>query len=162
MYNLTWTQAQEAMREGKRVKNRHFTDEEFFYMEDGKILDENGYPMAGWDKGYDWQYDGWMILEDNFKPFEEDTLEHVWKEEEIRLTNAERQKMKAVLLGENYAALEEKVVALLTGQGYDVETLDYCVGISPRSPTLPREKQNYNFRITKGRGHNKLQKRKKK
>lgn len=153
MYNLTWTQAQEAMREGKRVKNRHFTNEEFFYMEDGKILDENGYPMAGWDKGYDWQHEGWMILESETK-------------DELRVigasTGKDRQKVKVVMFGENYSALEEKVVALLTGQGYDVETLDYCVGISPRSPTLPREKENYNFRITKGRGHNKLQKRKKK
>lgn len=153
MYNLNWSQAQEAMREGKRVKNRHFTDDEFFYMEDGKIFDEHGYPMAGWDKGYDWQHEGWMILESETK-------------DELRVigasTGKDRQKVKVVMFGENYSALEEKVVALLTGQGYDVETLDYCVGISPRSPTLPREKQNYNFRITKGRGHNKLQKRKKK
>jgi hypothetical protein len=70
--------------------------------------------------------------------------------------------MKAVMLGENYSALEEKVLALYAGQGYDLETMDYYVGITPRSPTLPREKENYNFRITKGRGHNKLQKRKKK
>ena len=162
MYNLTWTQAQEAMREGKRVKNSNFTDEEFFYMEDGKIWDEHGYPMAGWYRGYDWQEAGWMILEDNFKPFEEDISESAWKEEEIRLTGAERQKMKTVMLGENYSALEEKVLALYAGQGYDLETMDCYVGITPRSPTLPREKENYNFRITKGRGHNKLQKRKKK
>lgn len=153
MYNLDWTQAQEAMREGKRVKNQYFTGDEFFYMENGQMLDEEGYPMAGWYRGYDWQNEGWKVLE-------EPTYE--WKEEEIRLTGAERQKMKAVMLGENYSALEEKVVALLVGQGYDVETLDYCVGITPRSPPMPREKQNYNFRITKGRGHNKLQKRKKK
>ena len=162
MYNLTWTQAQEAMREGKRVRNSNFTTAEWFAFDGRHIVDEEGYYMDKWYKGYDWQNEGWMILEDNFKPFEEDTPEYVWKEEEIRLTNAERQKMKAVMLGENYAALEEKVVALLAGQGYDVETLDYCVGITPQSPTLPREKQNYNFRITKGRGHNKLQKRKKK
>lgn len=54
MYNLTWTQAQEAMREDKRVKNRHFTNEEFFYMENGQLWDEMGYPMEAWYHGYDW------------------------------------------------------------------------------------------------------------
>ncbi|UYL04452.1 hypothetical protein EPNKCIFM_00150 [Klebsiella phage KP13-16] len=153
MYELTWTQAQEAMREGKRVKNRHFTSEEFFYMEDGKIFDEHGYPMAGWDKGYDWQHEGWMILESETK-------------DELRVigasTGKDRQKVKAVVLCDNYSALEGRVIALFTGGCYTADTMDYWVGISPRSPTLPREKENYNFRITKGRGHNKLKRRKKK
>ena len=140
MYELTWTQAQEAMREGKRVKNSNFTDEEFFYMQDGKIWDEEGYPMAGWYRGYDWQDEGWMVVG------EDPHLFH--KVEEWH--------------NQDYSALEEKVVAFYAGQGYDVGTLGYYVGITPQSPTLPREKQNYNFRITKGRGHNKLQKRKKK
>ena len=153
MYNLNWTQAQEAMREGKRVRNSNFTVDEWFVFDGRHIVDEEGYYMDKWYKGYDWQNEGWMILESETK-------------DELRIigasTGKERQKVKAVMFGENYAALEEKVVALLTGQGYDVETLDYCVGITPRSPTLPQEKENYNFRITKGRGHNKLQKRKKK
>lgn len=153
MYNLTWSQAQEAMREGKRVKNSNFTSEEFFYMEDGKIWDEQGYPMAGWYKGYDWQDEGWMILEEPA---------YEWKEDEIRLSGAERQKMKAMMFCDNFSALEDKVLALYAAQGYDLETMDHYVGITPRSPTLPREKENYNFRITKGRGHNKFQKRKKK
>lgn len=140
MYNLNWTQAQEAMREGKRVKNSNFTDEEFFYMEDGKIWDEQGYPMAGWYRGYDWQDEGWMVVG------EDPHLFH--KVEEWH--------------NQNYSELEDKIVALYAGQGYDVETLGYYVGITPKSPMLPREKQSYNFRITKGRGHNKLQKRKKK
>lgn len=155
MYNLNWMQAQEAMREGKRVKNSNFTDEEFFYMEDGKIWDEQGYPMAGWYKGYDWQVEGWMILE-----LEGETRD------EIRVIGAssgkDRQKMKAVMFCDNYSALEDKVIANYLAQDYDVETLDHYVGITPRSPTMPREKENYNFRITKGRGHNKFQKRKKK
>lgn len=153
MYNLNWTQAQEAMREGKRVKNRHFTGEEFFYMEDGQLWDEEGYPMAGWYRGYDWQDEGWMVLEEPA---------YEWKEDEIRLSGAERQKMKAVMLCDNFSALEEKVIAHYASQCYDVETMDYYVGITPRSPTIPREKENYNLRITKGRGHNKFQKRKKK
>lgn len=153
MYELTWTQAQEAMREGKRVKNCHFTDDEWFAFDGRHIVDEEGYYMDKWYKGYDWQNEGWMILESETK-------------DQLRVIGAsmgkDRQKVKAVALCDNYSALEEKVVAHLTGQGYDVETLDYCVGITPRSPTLPREKENYNFRITKGRGHNKFQKRKKK
>lgn len=152
MYNLNWQQAQEAMREGKRVSNSNFTVAEWFAFDGRHIVDEKGYYMDKWYKGYDWQNEGWMILEDNFKPFGE----------EIRLTNAERQKMKAVMLGENYSALEEKVLAHYAGQGYDLETVDYSVGMTRRSPTLPREKQNYNLRIMKGSGHNKLQKRKKK
>lgn len=140
MYNLTWTQAQEAMREGKRVKNRHFTDEEFFYMENGQLWDEMGYPMGAWYRGYDWQDEGWMVIGENPNLFH--------KVEEWH--------------NQDYSALEDRVIALFTGGCYTADTMDYWVGISPRSPTLPREKQNYNFRITKGRGHNKLQKRKKK
>lgn len=146
MYNLNWTQAQEAMREGKRVKNSNFTDEEFFYMEDGKIWDEQGYPMAGWYRGYDWQDEGWMILD--WVPQE--------VERKVKVTGS------GMPLGEDFGGLEERVVAFIAGQGYDLETMDFFVGITPRSPTLPREKENYNFRITKGRGHNKFQKRKKK
>lgn len=148
MYNLTWTQAQEAMREGYRVKNRHFSSEEWFVINDGHIVDEEGYYMDKWYKGYDWQDEGWMVLEEPA---------YEWKEDEIRLSGAERQKMKAVMFCDNFAALEEKIIAL-----YDIETTDYFAGIVPQSPTIPREKPNYNFRITKGRGHNKFQKRKKK
>ena len=141
MYNLNWTQAQEAMREGKRVKNQYFTGDEFFYMENGQMLDEEGYPMAGWYRGYDWQDEGWMILDDTINGCSRDKL---------------------VIICDDFSAIEDKIVANYAAQGYDVETMDYFVGITPRSPTIPREKQNYNFRITKGRGHNKLQKRKKK
>lgn len=160
MYNLNWTQAQEAMREGKRVKNSNFTNEEFFYMEDGKIWDEQGYPMAGWYRGYDWQDEGWMVLEDNFKPFEADVPEYVWKEEEIRLTDKERQEMKAVIGCDNFSALEDRIIASFVDGCYTADTMDYFVGIAR---PMPREKQNYHtFKIKKGRGHNKLQKRKKK
>ena len=142
MYNLNWTQAQEAMREGKRVKNQYFTGDEFFYMANGQMLDEEGYPMAGWYRGYDWQDEGWMILDD-------DTING-------------RSFGKTVVICDDFSAIEEKIVAAYAGKSYDAETMDYFVGITPRSPSMPREKQNYNFRITKGRGHNKFQKRKKK
>lgn len=147
MYNLTWTQAQEAMREGKRVKNRHFTGEEFFYMEDGKIFDEHDYPIAGWDKGYDWQHDGWMIVDEMQQCLAE--VKEIVKKHNV------------VVVCDNFSALEDRVIALFTGGCYTADTMDYWVGISPRPPTIPREKQNYNFRITKGRGHDKFKKRKK-
>lgn len=160
MYNLTWTQAQEAMREGKRVKHEYFVLAEWFAFDGRHIVDEEGYYMDNWYKGYAWQDEGWMILEDNFKPFEEDIPEYPWKEEEIRLTGAERQKMKAVMLGENYSALEDRIIASFTDGCYTADTMDYFVGIAR---PMPREKQNYHtFKIKKGRGHNKLQKRKKK
>jgi len=152
MYNLNWTQAQEAMREGKRVRNSNFTVAEWFAFDGRHIVDEKGYYMDKWYKGYDWQNEGWMILEGETR-------------DEIRIIGAssgkDRQKVKAVVLCDNYSSLEDKVVTLFVEGCYDGETMDYYVGITPQSPTLPREKQNYNFRITKGRGHNKLQKRKK-
>lgn len=148
MYNLTWTQAQEAMREGKRVKNRYFTDEEFFYKQDGRLLDEEGYPMAGWYRGYDWQDDGWMIIDEMQQCLDE--VKEIVK------------KRNVVVVCDNFSALEDRVIALFTGGCYTADTMDYWVGITPRSPKLPREKQNYNLRITKGRGHNKFKKRKKK
>lgn len=147
MYDLTWTQAQEAMREGKRVKNQYFTGDEFFYMENGQLWDEEGYPMVGWYRGYDWQDEGWMILDEVQQCC--DRVKEIVKEHDV-------------VIVDNFSALEDKVIANYVAQGYDLETMDYFVGITPRSPSIPREKENYNFRITKGRGHNKFQKRKKK
>lgn len=148
MYNLNWTQAQEAMREGKRVKNRQFTNEEFFYMENGQLWDEMGYPMEAWYRGYDWQDEGWMIMHEMQQCLDE--VKEIVKKHNV------------VVVCDNFSALEGRVIALFTEGCYTADTMDYWVGITPRSPTLPREKENYNFRITKGRGHNKLQKRKKK
>lgn len=148
MYNLTWTQVQEAMREGKRVKNRHFTGEEFFYMEDGRLLDEEGYPMEGWYRGYDWQDEGWMIIDEMQQCLDE--VKEIVKKHNV------------VVICDNFSALEDRVIALFTGGCYTADTMDYWVGITPQSPKIPREKENYNYRITKGRGHNKFQKRKKK
>lgn len=145
MYNLNWTQAHEAMREGKRVKNRHFTDDEFFYMENGQLWDEEGYPMAGWYRGYDWQDEGWMVIDS--VPEDQDTL--------TKVTGS------GMPLHADFGSLEERVVSFYANQGYNMKTTDCFSGI-PRSARVAREKQNYNFRITKGRGHNKLQKRKKK
>ncbi|QXL90545.1 hypothetical protein [Salmonella phage NINP13076] len=63
MSKLTWEQAVGAMVEGKRVRNEHFTDDEFFEIKDGKIVCEMGYPMARWYRGEPWQDKGWSVIE---------------------------------------------------------------------------------------------------
>jgi len=60
---MSWDEAKAAMRAGNKVRNRHFTDEEFFKMEDGKIFCEMGYRMDGWYRGEDWQKTGWSIIQ---------------------------------------------------------------------------------------------------
>lgn len=148
MYNLNWTQAQEAMREGKRVRNSNFTTAEWFAFDGRYIVDEEGYYMDKWYKGYDWQNEGWMILDEMQQCLAE--VKEIVKKHNV------------VVVCDNFSALEDRVIALFTGGCYTADTMDYWVGITPRSPKLPREKQNYNLRITKGRGHNKFKKRKKK
>lgn len=39
---LTWTEAKEAMKEGRRVEHSYFCGGEWFEMRDGVILDELG------------------------------------------------------------------------------------------------------------------------
>ncbi len=142
MYNLNWTQAQEAMREGKRVKHEYFVLAEWFAFDGRHIVDEEGYYMDKWYKGYAWQDEGWMILDEVEQCL--DRVKQIVKEHDV-------------VIVDNFSALEDRIIAC-----YDLETTDYFVGITPQSPTIPREKENYNFRITKGRGHNKFKKRKKK
>lgn len=60
---MTWEEAQKAMQSGKTVTHRHFTTREHFKMEAGHIVCEDGYSMAGWYKGEDWQKTGWSIKE---------------------------------------------------------------------------------------------------
>lgn len=62
MFNMTWEEAQQAMREGKSVRNSNFTSDEWFQMVNGRIVCEQGYPMAGWYRGEEWQDKGWAIV----------------------------------------------------------------------------------------------------
>ena len=58
---MTYQDAIEEMKKGKRVKNERFTPNEFFEMHNGVIVCEMGYNMSDWYKGLDWQRDGWSL-----------------------------------------------------------------------------------------------------
>lgn len=58
---MTYEEAIESMRQGKRVKCQGFTDDEFFEMHNGVIVCEMGYNMTDWYRGHDWQRDGWSL-----------------------------------------------------------------------------------------------------
>ena len=59
MSNLSWEEAKEEMRKGKRMANTYFSPEEYFEMNNGAIVCEDGYSMAGWFRNEDWQKTGW-------------------------------------------------------------------------------------------------------
>lgn len=59
---LNWQQALEAMSNGCKVKHVHFTDDEYFWMRNGTVRDENGYDMTRWYKGEPWQNEHWYII----------------------------------------------------------------------------------------------------
>lgn len=50
------------MHNGKRVVHEYFTSEEYFEMQYGVIVCENGYNMSDWFKGEKWQLTGWRVL----------------------------------------------------------------------------------------------------
>lgn len=50
------------MSNGCKVKHVHFTDDEWFWMRNGTVRDENGYDMTRWYKGEDWQNNMWYIV----------------------------------------------------------------------------------------------------
>ena len=61
--NMSWEEAKSAMREGRKVRNSYFTSEEYFQMEDGRIVCEMGCLMDGWYRDEDWQKTGWSIFQ---------------------------------------------------------------------------------------------------
>jgi hypothetical protein len=63
---MTKNEAIEAMREGKKVTHRYFTDGEYLYMENGMLFSEEGYHHRWFDfwnerKEHVWDID-WEIL----------------------------------------------------------------------------------------------------
>lgn len=52
-----------AKTEGVKIRNKHFTPEEFFEYKNGHLVCEGGYNMSRWYKGYSWQDEGWSVVE---------------------------------------------------------------------------------------------------
>lgn len=140
---LTWTEAKEAMKEGRRVEHRHFCGGEWFEMRDGVILDEQGYNMETWFRGEAWQEEGWSVIE------KEDS-----KEEGV-LSNVEREMRETKMPELDYHHLELLVAA------------SFATGDTMwQTPVSRVDNQNKpsarNHKLYKGKGHNKLKKGKKK
>lgn len=133
---LTWTEAKEAMKEGRRVEHRHFCGGEWFEMRDGVILDEQGYNMETWFRGEAWQEGDWSVIE----------------EEE----NKEEREMRETKMPElDYHRLELLVAAsFATG-----DTMWQTPVSRVDSQNKPSAR---NHKLYKGKGHNKLKKGKKK
>lgn len=150
MQNLTWTEAKEVMRNGGRVKHQYFCRDEWFQMQHGRIVDENGYNMDGWYRDEAWQDENWLVLSEEDSGAEE----YVWKEEEALLSSAERVVMEAKMPGLDFAHLETLVAASM------------MAGTRWETPVSRLENQNKpsarNHKLYKGNGHNKLKKGKKK
>lgn len=135
---LTWTEAKEAMKEGRRVEHRHFCGGEWFEMRDGVILDEHGYNMETWFREEAWQEEGWSVIE----------------EEEL-LSNVEREMRETKMPELDYHHLELLVAA------------SFATGDTMwQTPVSRIDNQNKpsarNHKLYKGKGHNKLKKGKKK
>lgn len=54
--NMSWEEALQAMHNGKRVVH------EYFEMQYGVVVCENGYNMSDWFKGEKWQLTDWRVL----------------------------------------------------------------------------------------------------
>lgn len=56
----------EALNQGKKIQHKSFFNDEFVYLKDGKIIDEQGYEHKDFFKQRESnQYflDGWLIFE---------------------------------------------------------------------------------------------------
>lgn len=59
---MTYEQALQMMRDGFQLTHECFTPEEFFEMINGRLVDEQGYSMASWYQGEEWQNTGWEVV----------------------------------------------------------------------------------------------------
>ena len=50
---MSWSDAIEAMENGKTVRHEYFTREEWFEMRNGRLFAEDGCPMDGWYRNED-------------------------------------------------------------------------------------------------------------
>lgn len=140
---LTWPEAKEAMKEGRRVEHSHFCGGEWFEMQYGVILDEHGYNMSNWFKGEDWQEEGWSVIEEEVDNTNEETFS----------SQVENFMFEG---GTDFNSLEILVAAsFATG-----DTMWQTPVSRVDNRNLPSER--YNQKLRKGKGHNKLKKGKKK
>lgn len=63
LFNMTREEARQAMIDGKHVRHRHFTSNEFLYMEHGEITTEDGYFFGDMFDGNDWMDTGWAVVQ---------------------------------------------------------------------------------------------------
>lgn len=141
--DLTWKEAKDAMKEGRRVKHEYFCGGEWFEMQYGVILDEHGYNMTDWYRDEAWQDDGWSVVEKE------------GNEEEGLLSNVEREMRETKMPELDYHYLELLVAA------------SFATGDTMwQTPVSRVDSQNKpsarNHKLYKGKGHNKLKKGKKK
>lgn len=66
---MTRPQALEEMKNGKKIKHKYFSNEEFIYMDGTIIMSEDGYNFCDWWETYGKELgnDGWDIYEDDKK-----------------------------------------------------------------------------------------------
>ena len=63
---MTKDEAQAKLKQGFKVSNEYFTNDEFLYMkENGVIMSEDGYNFNDWffniRKDEEWKLDGWSV-----------------------------------------------------------------------------------------------------
>lgn len=142
MYSLTYTQAVAMMEQGCKVKNEYFTGEEFFYMKNDRVVDEAGYPMDDWFRGEPWQENGWMVVEDK---------------------HSENKQMKVAITGGDMSHLEDRMFAHFHDSIKEMcKGLDFYFSFAPKNSVNGLDSDYKQHKLKKGKGHNKLQKRKKK
>lgn len=59
---MTFEEAVEEAKKGKKIVHKHFCDDEYFEYKNGGLVCELGYSMDGWYRGESWQDEGWRIL----------------------------------------------------------------------------------------------------
>ncbi len=67
---MTRPEAFNAMQNGSKVTHRHFADGEYYLLDGGDIIAEDGvdHTETFWGTdGQDWRKDGWEIFNDNKK-----------------------------------------------------------------------------------------------
>lgn len=59
---MTWNEAINQMKLGKKIRHEYFSSEEFFEMKNNKIVCEQGCDMTNWYRDEEWQKDGFYVI----------------------------------------------------------------------------------------------------